>query len=407
MQRAAFYIARRYLVSKKRHNAINIVSGVSAAAVAVVTAALICVMSVMNGFEEVIESMFSRFDADLRIEAVEGKTFRCDTQEFERMLALPFVAAYSEIIEETALVEHADKQLPALLKGVDEHYEQLTEIDSILIDGSYSVNDGAFYRAVLGQGLAGQLGIGAHFVKGLHVYAPKRTGRVNMMRPDQSFHRATCYIAGIFAVQQAKYDDRMMLVSIEMMRTLFDYAEHEVTAVELRLSPSVSTREAQQAVREALGEGFRVADRYEQQADFFRIVRIEKLLTVLLLSFILLIASFNLIGSLTMLILDKEHDMQTLRYLGADDALIRQVFRYEGRLISIVGAAAGVVIGIALCWSQEHYGWLKMGNGAEYVLNAYPVALHAADIVVVVLIVTAIGRLMARIPTRKLKSNET
>lgn len=407
MQHAAFYIARRYLISKKRHNAINIVSGVSAAAVAVVTAALICVMSVMNGFEEVIESMFSRFDADLRIEAVEGKTFRCDTPAFERMLALPFIAVHSEVIEETALVEHADKQLPALLKGVDADYEQLTEIDSILTDGTYSVDDGAFYRAVLGQGLAGQLGIGAHFVKGLHVYAPKRNGRVNMMRPDKSFNRATCYIAGIFAVQQAKYDDRMMLVSIDMMRTLFDYAEHEVTAIELGLTPDVSVRAAKRAVAATLGVGYRVADRYEQQADFFRIVRIEKLLTVLLLSFILLIASFNLIGSLTMLILDKEQDMHTLRYLGADDGLIRQVFRYEGRLIAMVGAAAGVVIGIALCLSQEHYGWLKMGSGAEYVLSAYPVALHVTDIVVVVLIVTAIGWLTAWIPTRNLKSDET
>ena len=406
MHSAAFYIARHYLFSRKSHHAINIVSGVSSAAVAVVTAALICVMSVMNGFEQVIEQMFSRFDADLRIEAVEGKSFRCDSEAFRSVQALPYVEVFAPIIEETALVEYSDKQLPALLKGVDGQYEHLTEIDSILIDGEYSVDDGAFFRTVMGQGLANQLGAGAHFVKGVHIYAPKRNERVNLLRPDRSFNRATCYMAGIFAVYQTKYDDRMMLVSIDMMRQLFDYADDEVTAVELKLSPTVSVRHAQQVIRSELGAAYRVANRYEQQEDFFRIVRVEKLLTVLLLSFILLIASFNLIGSLTMLIIDKEHDIQTLRHLGADDRLIRRLFRYEGWMISSLGAAAGIVLGIAVCYTQERFGWLQLGNGVDYILNAYPVALRGSDIAIVAVIVLGIGWLSAWIPTHGMKLHD-
>ncbi len=406
MNSASSFIALRYLFSKKKHNAINIVSGVSAFAVAVVVAAMICVMSVMNGFERVIEQMFSLFDADLRIESKEGKSFVYDTEEFNKVRQLSYIDVFAPCIEETALVEHSDKQLAARLKGVGQDYARLTKIDSIIIDGSYMVDDGAFYRAVLGQGLAAQLGIGAHFVRGMHIYAPKRHKRVNLMRPDESFERATCYISGIFAVNQPKYDDEMMLVSIDMTRHLYDYDDNEATAVEIKLNDNISPAKAKKEIIALLGNGYNVCDRYEQQADFFRIVKIEKLLTALLLTFILLIASFNLIGSLTMLIIDKKEDVKTLTHLGADHNFIRRLFRTEGWLISVSGAVIGVIIGLALCLTQEHYGWLRLGNGANYVLSAYPVDVQITDVIVVVLTVVLIGWLAAWLPTRNMKIDE-
>ncbi len=361
---------------------------------------MLCVMSVLNGFEELIEGMFSRFDPDIRIEAVEGKSFDCSTEAFERVRKLPGVTVYSETIEETALAEYAGKQIPVRLKGVDDRFEELTEIDSILIDGTYSVYDGAFERAVLGQGLANQLGIGAHFIKGMHLYAPKRYGRVNLLHPEQSFEQGICYMSGIFAVNQTQYDNEMMLVSIDMTRRLFRYGETEVTAVECKAEHG-KCAEVRERIQSVLGNGFKVMDRYEQQADFFRIVRIEKLLTTLLLAFILLIASFNLLGSLTMLIIDKKANIRTLRFMGADDRLIRRIFLYEGWMISLTGVAAGILSGIAVCWSQQRFGWLRMGNGTEYIINSYPVRIQVSDVFIVLSIVLAIGFVAAAIPSNK------
>ena len=396
------HIAWRYLWSKKSHNAINIVSGVSAVAVCVVTAALICVLSIMNGLGNEVEKMFSRFDPDLRITACEGKFFSLSSEGFAAIRALDAVDIAAPTIEETALIEFEDHQLPALVKGVDTCYQALTDIDSILVDGHYSVFDGAFERAVIGQGLAWQLGIGARFLSAIHLYAPRRTGRVNLMRPDQAFLKKSCYIAGIFAVNQVEYDDHMMLVSLPLARELFGYAPDEVTALELRLTPGADIRRTKKQIHRLLGSGYEVRDRYEQQEDFYRILRIEKWLTALLLLFILLIAAFNLVGSLTMLMLDKKEDIRTLRNLGADNQMIRRIFTLEGWLIAASGALIGVVIGLVLCLVQQHFGLIKLGSGTEYVLSAYPVAVQAGDILVVLLSVLLIGFVAAFIPTRRL-----
>ena len=400
------HIAWRYLWGKKSHHAIQVVSGVSAVAVAVVTAAMIGVLSVMNGFGTVLEQMFSRFDADLRIVPTEGKVFDASTEAFDRIRALPYVAVLSETIEETALVEFEDKQIPALLKGTDEHFQQLSHIDSTIIDGVYEVWDGAFDRTVMGHGLAAQFALNAHFVRGVHIYAPKRNQRVNLMRPDESFTQATCFVSGIFAVNQVKYDDRMMLVSLPLMQRLFDYAPHEVSAVEIRLTAD-APRKAQREVQTLLGMNYRVLNRYEQQEDFFRILRIEKLLTALLLSFILLIASFNLVGSLTMLILDKREDIHNLHCLGASESQIRRIFLYEGWLISSLGAAAGVVIGGLVCWLQQTFGLLKLGNGMDYVISAYPVSVQATDVLLVIAVVVCIGFVAAWYPARQIHIENT
>lgn len=396
-------IAWRYLFAKKQYNAIHIISGISAAAVGVVTAAMVCVLSVMNGFGVMVEQLFSQFDPDIRIEAVSGKSFHDQGERFDALRQLSEVAMVSQSIEETALLQFEDKQMPVRLYGVDSVFPTLTHIENIITEGHYEVYDGAFDRAVLGQGLAWQMGIGARFISPLQLYAPKRNAKVNMLRPDQSFNDEVCFIAGTFAVQQVKYDNEVMLVDIDLTRRLLDYGNHEVSALLIKVAPHTSVKQAKKAIQSLLGEGFAVLDRYEQQADFFRILRVEKLLTTLLLVFILLIASFNIIGSLSMLIIDKQTDIQTLSHLGANNKMIQRIFLFEGWLISALGAMVGLAIGLIVCLVQEHLGILKLGNGTEYVVSAYPVAVQTTDVLIVAAVVLTLGFLAAWIPARKVQ----
>ena len=406
--RPELHIAWRYLFSKKGHNAINIVSGVSAAAVGVVTAAMVCVLSVMNGFGALVEQMFSEFDPEIRITAAEGKSFQLDTLHVQQALALPFVQATSEVVEEMALVRYKDHQQPARVMGVDSVFQQITHIDTIITDGYFSVFDGAFDRCVMGRGLATQIGVNAHFVGAVHLYAPKRLERVNMLRPDEAFLHEKAFMAGTFAVNQTSYDDQLLLVSLPLARRLFQYDTLTVTALELQLDPKghFSARQMKAQLRECLGEGYVVADRYEQQSDFFRILKIEKLLTALLLAFILLIACFNVIGSLSMLIIDKQDDICILRHLGATPQIIRRIFLCEGWFIIVLGAVFGLVIGLTICLLQQHLGLLKLGSGTDYVISAYPVLVQAVDVLAVAVIVLGMGFLAAWYATRTLRSKE-
>ena len=397
------HIAWRYLFSKKGHNAINIVSGISAAAVMVVTAAMVCVLSVMNGFGVLVERMFSEFDPALMVVPAEGTTLRTDTVPVVSLYAREDIEAVSMQLEQTALIRYKDHQLPARVMGVDSLFEQTAHIDSIITDGFYSVWDGAFERAVLGRGLAAQIGINAHFTGALHLYAPRRTERINLMRPDLSLLHEHAFIAGTFAVNQIDYDDQLMIVSLPLAQRLFEYDEHTASALRIQPREGVKISNLQSQIAKALGPGYRVLDRYEQQADFFRILKIEKLLTVLLLVFILLIALFNSIGSLSMLIIDKREDIRILSDLGADEPTIRRIFLTEGWLISTLGTIGGLVIGVLLCLGQQHFEWLKLGSGAEYIISAYPVQVQAVDILLVALIVLTLGFVAAWYPTRKMK----
>lgn len=397
------HIAWRYLFSKKGHNAINIVSGISAAAVAVVTAAMICVLSVMNGFGSLVEHMFSEFDPVLLVVPSEGQTLRTDTAPIASLYAREDIEAISLQLEQTALVRYKDHQLPARVLGVDSLFSRTAHMDSIITDGFYSVWDGAFDRAVLGRGLAAQIGINAHFTGALHLYAPERTGNINMLRPDLSLRHEHAFIAGTFAVNQLEYDDHLMIVSLPLAQRLFDYDEHTSSALRITPKEGVKVTNIKSQITNALGKGFRVLDRYEQQADFFRILRIEKLLTFLLLVFILLIASFNIIGSLSMLIIDKSEDIRILSHLGADEPTIRRIFLIEGWLISSLGTLIGLLLGVALCLGQQHFEWLKLGNGSEYVISAYPVLVQPTDILLVALIVLTLGFVAAWYPSHKMK----
>ena len=402
--RVELKIAWRYLFAKKQFNAIHIITAISSAAVGVVTAAMICVLSVMNGFGTMVEQMFSQFDPDLRITSQIGKSFSLNQEKKEQLLSLPCVDVLSECIQETALIEFNDKQMPVQLMGVDSAFARLTNIENTITDGYYEVYDGAFDRTVLGVGLAWKLGIGAHFVQGIQVYAPKRDGKVNMLRPDMNFNRETCFIAGTFAINQQKYDENLMLVDIDFTKRLLEYKENEITALLLSVPDGYTIKKAKREISSVLGDGFIIQDRYEQQEDFFRILRVEKLLTTLLLIFILLLASFNGIGSLSMLIIDKQQDIHTLSHLGASNEMLRRIFILEGWFVNLLGAIAGLVLGLGVCLLQEHFGLLKLGNGEEYVISAYPVTVQSWDIVVVIIMVLALSILSAWIPARKIKN---
>ena len=391
------FIAWRYLWSKKSHSAINVV--------AVVAAAMVCVLSVMNGFNDLVTRMFSDFDPDLRIEVAEGKSFSVETAAIDSLKTLPYVEILSQTIEETALVEFDGRQIPALLKGVDTLFSSLTQIDSTIVDGKFMVYDGAFERTIMGQGLAAQLGINPHFLSGVHIYAPKRNVKVNMLRPQDSFTQVTCFIAGLFAVNQSKYDDNMMLVSLPLARDLFLYSETEVTALEIKLAAD-APKSAQKSIQQLLGAEYKVLNRYEQQADFYKILKIEKFLTGLLLAFIMLIAAFNLIGSLSMLILEKKDDILTLHTLGATERDIRLTFLYEGWMISSLGAVAGIVAGTLVCYSQQVWGWLKLGHDNNYIIESYPVSIQPLDILYVLAVVLIIGFVAAWYPARNISFDD-
>jgi lipoprotein-releasing system permease protein len=402
----SFRIARRYLFSKKSHNAINVISGISSAGVAVGTMALVIVLSIFNGFTDLFTGLFSSFDPELKISLVEGTYFNVDSQEMQQLRNHPSVAVFAEVVEENALLRFRDKQMPALIKGVPEkEFLQLTSIDSIMFEGEFQLFDGAFERAVPGLGVAATLGLGAYFIDPLYIYAPKRNQRVNLLRPESSFTESAVFVAGIFTIQQNEYDNHYVLVSINLARELFEYAENEATTVELKLKSGIDIQRAKKEFGALLGPEFALKDRFEQQESYFTIMRIEKWITFLILSFILLIASFNIIGALSMLIIDKKGDILTLRNLGADRKLIQQIFLLEGWMISVVGAVTGMLLGTVFSLLQEHFGIIRLGAG--YIIDKYPAETQFSDLLIVLITVLIMGFLAALYPVRYIKINST
>jgi ABC-type lipoprotein release transport system permease subunit len=400
----SFRIARRYLFSKKSHNAINIISGISATGLGVGTMALVCVLSVFNGFESLISDMFSAFDPDLKITLTQGKTFDVNSPELSQVRKMKSVAYFTEVVEENALLRFKEKQMPATIKGVSDDFSKMTRIDSIMYDGEFKLYDGAFERAVPGLGVASTLGLGAYFIDPLIIYAPKRTGKINLLRPENSFNHVGTFVSGIFSVQQLQYDDHYVLVSIRLARQLFEYDKNKVSSVELKLANGVDQDQVQKQIKQILGDRFQVKNRYEQQESFFKIMKIEKWITYLILCFILLIASFNIIGSLSMLIIEKKDDIETLRSLGANNRLIKHIFLFEGWMISAIGAFGGIVMGTIICLLQEYFGFLKLGSG--YVVDAYPVVTKPMDMVLVFVTVLILGFFAAYYPVRYIRKRE-
>lgn len=399
-----FYIARRYLFSKKKHNAINIISGISVCGVALATLALVCTLSVFNGFQDMVAGFFTAFDPELKITIREGKVFEPQGAAFQEVRSLPEIAVWTETLEENAMVQYKDRQAMAIIKGVEDNFEELTSIDSLLYGaGEFILHDSIVDYGVLGMELISELGTGLQFVDPLQVYAPKRNVRVNMANPSASFNRDYLFSPGVvFVVNQQKYDARYILTSLSFARNLFNY-DTEVSAVELKLKPGADVTAVQRKITRILGDEFVVLDRYEQQADVFRIMEIEKFISYLFLTFILAIACFNVIGSLSMLILDKREDVETLRNLGADDRLIARIFLFEGRLISLFGALSGIVLGLLLCYIQQRFGIISLGGGnGSFIVDAYPVSVHVTDVVLIFITVITVGFLSVWYPVHYL-----
>ena len=399
-----FYIAKRYLFSKKKHNAINIISGVSVCGVALATLALVCTLSVFNGFQDMVASFFTAFDPELKITVREGKVFNGQDKRIRAVCALPEVEVSTEVLEENAMVQYKDRQAMVVLKGVEDNFEDLTAIDSILYgNGRFLLHDSIVDYGIMGVELVSTLGTGLEFVDPLQVYLPKRNAKVNMANPGASFNRDYLYSPGVvFIVNQQQYDGKYILTSLDFLRRLLDY-KTEVSAIELKLTPDAKLSSVQARIEKVLGDDFIVQNRYQQQADVFRIMEIEKLISYLFLIFILMIACFNVIGSLSMLILDKKDDVVTLRSLGASDKLISKIFLFEGRLISLFGAISGIVLGLILCFVQQKFGIISLGGGSgAFVVDAYPVSVHAWDIVLVFVTVLTVGFLSVWYPVRYL-----
>ena len=399
-----FYIARRYLFSKKKHNAINIISGISVCGVALATLALVCTLSVFNGFQDMVAGFFTAFDPQLKITVREGKVFEPQGAAFQEVRSLPEIGVWTETLEENAMVQYKDRQAMAIIKGVEDNFEELTSIDSLLYGaGEFILHDSIVDYGVLGVELISELGTGLQFVDPLQVYAPKRNVRVNMANPSASFNRDYLFSPGVvFVVNQQKYDARYILTSLSFARNLFNY-DTEVSAVELKLKPGADVTAVQRKIARILGDEFVVLDRYEQQADVFRIMEIEKFISYLFLTFILAIACFNVIGSLSMLILDKREDVETLRNLGADDRLIARIFLFEGRLISLFGALSGIVLGLLLCYIQQRFGIISLGGGnGSFIVDAYPVSVHVTDVVLIFITVITVGFLSVWYPVHYL-----
>ena len=399
-----FYIARRYLFSKKKHNAINIISGISVCGVALATLALVCTLSVFNGFQDMVAGFFTAFDPELKITIREVKVFEPQGAAFQEVRSLPEIGVWTETLEENAMVQYKDRQAMAIIKGVEDNFEELTSIDSLLYGaGEFILHDSIVDYGVLGVELISELGTGLQFVDPLQVYAPKRNVRVNMANPSASFNRDYLFSPGVvFVVNQQKYDARYILTSLSFARNLFNY-DTEVSAVELKLKPGADVTAVQRKITRILGDEFVVLDRYEQQADVFRIMEIEKFISYLFLTFILAIACFNVIGSLSMLILDKREDVETLRNLGADDRLIARIFLFEGRLISLFGALSGIVLGLLLCYIQQRFGIISLGGGnGSFIVDAYPVSVHVTDVVLIFITVITVGFLSVWYPVHYL-----
>lgn len=400
----SLYIARRYLFSRKKHNAINVISAVSMCGITLATLAMVCTLSVFNGFSDMVAGLFTAFDPELKITAREGKVFESTDQRIQSLKSLPEVAVFSGTLEESAMVEYKGRQVMAVIKGVEDNFDQLTAIDSILYGaGEFILHDPVVDYGIMGIELVQMLGTGVQFVDPLLVYAPKRHTRINMSNPYSSVNKEYLFSPGcVFVVSQQKYDSQYILTSLNFARTLFDYTS-ELSAVEIKLNAGYPVHRAKAKIAQLLGGDFRVQDRYEQQEDTFRIMAVEKLFSYAFLVFILLLACFNIIGSLSMLMLDKKEDVLILRNLGAGNKLISRIFLFEGWMISFFGALFGIVIGLMLCWVQQRFGLISLGSGGGFLVSAYPVSVHADDVVLVFFTVIVIGLLAVWYPVRYLR----
>ena len=397
-----FYIARRYLFSKKSTNAINVISAISVVGVAVATMALVVTLSVFNGFHDLVASFLTSFDPQLKVTPVKGKAVAADDPRLTSIRELPQVDVATECLEDQALIIYNGRQAMVTLKGVDDNFDQLTHINEILIgEGQFELHAADMHYGLIGIRLADQLGTGYTYDQPLKVYAPRREGQFDFSSPEESFIEDELFSPGVlFNVRQAKYDKGYVITSLGFARRVFEQ-QGMVSSLELRLKPGSDFEKTKSEIRKIAGDDFYVKDRFEQQDETFKIMKIEKFIAYIFLTFILIVACFNIIGSLSMLIIDKKDDVVTLRNLGASNRQITQIFLFEGRLISAIGALLGIGIGLLLCWLQQTYGLVKLGSSTgSFVVNAYPVSVHPEDVILIFVTVLVVGFLAVWYPVR-------
>jgi len=393
----SLYIAKRYLFAKKSRNAINVISGISAAGVAVGTMALIIILSVFNGLEMMVTSIFNTFDPDLKITAAEGKTFIPDSARLTLLTRADGISCYSLTLEENALLKYGDKQVIGTIRGVDENYVRVTDIDSALWEGEFILtSEKERPWAVPGLGVAQYLGIRINFITPLFIYVP-RPGAPTSINPEEAFNRKYIFPSGIFQIEQS-YDSKYVYLPLSFTRELIQN-EKSISSIEIKFTPDADPGRVQRNVSNIFGKEYLVQNRFEQQEIFYKVMRSERLAIFLILTLIIVIASFNIVGSLTMLIIEKERDIEILRSLGADNNLIRKIFIFEGWLISITGAITGIILGFIVCWLQQTYGLVKL-NSTTLIMDAYPVMMKLKDFIIVPATVLLIGYWAAWYPVR-------
>ena len=399
-----FFIARRYLFSKKSTHVINVISSISVIGVAVATMALVIVLSVFNGFHDLVASLFTSFDPQLKVVPVEGKTAPADDPILTKIRLLSQVDVATETVEDQALAIYNDHQAMVKIKGVDDNFAELSHITDILYgDGSFSLHAANLEYGIVGIRLAQNLGIGAQWDGFLKIYAPKKEGQLDMTNPGDGFVVDSLNSPGVlFAVKQAKYDKNYIITSISFARNLFGQ-QGMLSDLELRLKPGSNLDAVKAEMQQIAGNKYKVLDRFEQQEDTFKIMSIEKMIAYIFLTFILVVACFNIIGSLSMLIIDKKNDVVTLRNLGANDKQITRVFLFEGRMIAVIGAVIGIGLGLLLCFLQQQYGFVRLGDSeGSFIVDAYPVSVHYSDVAIIFVTVIAVGWLAVWYPVRAL-----
>lgn len=400
-----FFVARRYLFSKKSTHVINVISSISVIGVAVATMALVIVLSVFNGFHDLVATLFTSFDPQLKVVPVEGKTAPADDPILTQIRQLSQVDVATETVEDQALAVYQGRQAMVKIKGVDDNFAEMSHITDILYgDGTFSLHAANLQYGTLGIRLAQTLCVGAQWDGFLKIYAPKKEGQlVDMANPSDGFVADSLNSPGVlFAVKQSKYDKNYIVTSISFARNLFGQ-QGMVSDLEIRLKPGSNLDAVKEEMQQIAGSKYRVLDRFEQQEDTFKIMSIEKLMAYIFLTFILVVACFNIIGSLSMLIIDKKNDVVTLRNLGANDKQITRVFLFEGRMIAVIGAVIGIGLGLLLCLLQQQYGFVRLGDSeGSFIVDAYPVSVHYTDVAIIFFTVIAVGWLAVWYPVRAL-----
>ena len=395
--RLASFIAGRYLIAKKSHNVINIISAISAVGMAIGTAALIIILSVYNGFDSLIRSMMSNVEPDLLITPATGKVFIPEHEAFDWAYEQEAVKNMCCILQEDVFISYDGKQGLAQARGVDWIYEEESPLKAHMADGEFKLHKGDVPLSCVGAGLAYEMGINPRFLSGIEIYFPSRTRKISMSNPISSVEFIKVWPSGIFSVN-SEIDSKLMILPIEEMRELLEY-ESEVSAIELRLMEGTSEKELKRIRKELqtmLGDGFKVKDRFEQNESLYKMMKYEKAAIYMIMIFIIIIIAFNIFGSLTMLIIEKKTDIETLRSLGAQESLIRRIFVLEGWMISLTGLAVGLILGVGFALLQQHFGFIKMPG--HFTVQAYPVILSWIDILLTSVGIAVIGYLIAMLP---------